>query len=196
MALVYFTLLILIMISPPPFFHVQTATFSSDNNNIRSGWSCLLEWIPMISSSVVIVCSPSRCVWPLSRFFLDFDDNDFSDFFVSYYKPFLVNEGIVYISFWYLFGVITNWWGFCDNEQWWERGQRNILDKGWIWALSENLIFFSRCILLIQGDKRIFLFYGEGCFLDRTALTRFQYSNGMSHGLQTGHSYSLSLCYP
>ena len=83
---------------PTPFFHVQTATFSSDNNNIRSGWSCLLEWIPVISSSF----GPPRCFWPLSCFFLDFDDNDFSDFFVYYYKPFLVNEGI------YLFGVITD----------------------------------------------------------------------------------------
>ena len=86
---------------PTPFFHVQTATFSSDNNNIRSGWSCLLEWIPVISSSFG---PPPRCFWPLSCFFLDFDDNDFSDFFVYYYKPFLVNEGIVYISFW------------CDNR--------------------------------------------------------------------------------
>jgi len=127
---------------------------------------------------------------PSPTVFLILMTTTFLIFFV-YYKPFLVNEGTVYISFW------------CDNKlmrflwQWTMMRERakEYLGQG-VWALNENLIFISRCILLIQGDKRIFLFYREGCFLDRTALTRFQYSNGMSHGLQTGHSHSLSLCHP
>jgi len=56
----------------------------------------------------------------------------------------------------YLFGVITDWWGFCDNEQWWERGQRNILDKGWIWALNENLIFFLKVHIVNPGWQEDF----------------------------------------
>lgn len=52
---------------PTPFFHVQTATFSSDNNNIRSGWSCLLEWIPVISSSFG---PPPGAFGPSPAFFL------------------------------------------------------------------------------------------------------------------------------
>jgi len=70
MTLVHLTLLVLIMILPLPFtwfhfFHVQTATFSSNDENTRSRWLCLLE---CISSSIVIVCSALLCFfysWPL-----------------------------------------------------------------------------------------------------------------------------------
>ena len=111
MTLIHLTLLVLTTLLPPPFtwfhfFHAQTVTFSSNDNNTRSGWLCLLEGFlrfHTLSSSFV---PPSRA------FFLFLAPGSVVGMgpVIYYLHAWIGSDMCVCAFFGLFFGSVVFWW--------------------------------------------------------------------------------------